>query len=98
MGRRNWRAMAPGGEPRTYKMYLPTTGSPRDFPAEGCRGRAEIRKAKRFHFLHRHMWDTVIILEEGNLPHPQRPRCDILVTWRALNRRHITTSLCAKGE
>ena len=39
----------------------------------------------------------MIILEEGNLPHSRCPRCDILVPWKALNDRHITTAQCAKG-
>ena len=36
-------------------------------------------------------------LEEGNFPHPRCPRCDILVPWSALNRRHLATAQCAKG-
>ena len=47
--------------------------------------------------LHRHVRDTVIILEEGNLPHPRCPKCNMLVPWKALNRRHITITRCAKG-
>ena len=39
----------------------------------------------------------MIILEEGKLPHPWCPQCDMLVTWRALNRRHLATTQCAKG-
>ena len=27
----------------------------------------------------------MVILEEGNLPHPRCPLCDMLVPWRALN-------------
>ena len=50
------------------------------------------------HFLHRHVWDTAIILEEGNIPHPQFPWCDIMVPWKALNGQHVTTSQCAKGK
>ena len=48
-------------------------------------------------FFHRNVRDTAIILEEGNLPHPLRPRCNILVPWCALNRRHLDTNQCAKG-
>ena len=51
----------------------------------------------KVHFIHRHVWDTVGILEEGNLPHPRCPRCDILVSWRTLNRRHPATAQCARG-
>ena len=50
------------------------------------------------HFFHRHFCDTAILLEEGNLPHPQCPRFNILVPWQALNRRHLATAQCAKGE
>ena len=36
-------------------------------------------------------------MEEGNLPHPRCPQFDMLVPWRALNRRHLVTVQCAKG-
>ena len=49
------------------------------------------------HFWRRHVRDTVIILEEGNLPHPQCENCDILVPWRALNGRHKNTAMCKSG-
>ena len=49
------------------------------------------------HFFSRHFRDVVIILEEGNLPHPRCSRCDMLVLWRALNGRHHTTAMCRKG-
>ena len=51
----------------------------------------------RVHFFQRHFRDTVIILEEVNLPHPPCPRCDMLVPWRALNRRYLYTAQCSKG-
>ena len=49
------------------------------------------------HFLHRNVRDTVIILEQGNLHHPQCTRCDMLVTWADLNGRHPNTAQWAKG-
>ena len=52
----------------------------------------------RVFFLHIHVWDTVIILEEGNLPQPQCPWCSMLLTWMALNVQHATTTHCAKEE
>ena len=52
----------------------------------------------RFHFLHRHVLDTVVILEEGNLPHLGCPRCDMLVPWRTLNGSHPDTAQCARGS
>ena len=52
----------------------------------------------RVHSLHRHVLDTVVILEEGNLPHPRCTQCNILVPWRALNGRHHATDQCARGS
>ena len=45
-----------------------------------------------------HFRDTLIILEEGNLPHPWCPWCDILAPCKALNRRQVTTAQCDKEE
>ena len=69
-GRRNWETTSLGREPRTYIMDFPTNGGPQNCPIEGCLGQAATRKVVRVNFLHRHVRDTVIILEEGNLPHP----------------------------
>ena len=41
--------------------------------------------------------DIVIILEEGNLPHPRCPRCEMFVPWWALNGRHKNTEVCRSG-
>ena len=48
-------------------------------------------------FIHRHARDTVIILEERNLPHPRCPRYDMMFPWRDMNRRHLATSQCTMG-
>ena len=40
----------------------------------------------------------MFIVEEGSLPHPLCPRCEILPQQAALNIRHINTSQCSKGE
>ena len=55
------------------------------------------RAAMRVHFVHRHVHDTVVILEEGNLPLPRCPRCDLRVPRRALNGRHLGTAQCKAG-
>ena len=49
------------------------------------------------HFLHRHVLDTVVMLEEGNFSHPRCARCDMQVPWEALNGGHLGTAQCAKG-
>ena len=65
-GRRRWAATVPGGEPSTYMMAVLTAGGPRNCPIEGFPGRAATRTAMRVHFFHRHVQDTVIILEDGS--------------------------------
>ena len=49
------------------------------------------------HFVHWHVHDTVVMLEEGNLPLPRCPRCDLQVTRKALYGRHLGTLQCKKG-
>ena len=51
----------------------------------------------RVHFWHRHVRDTVVILEKVNLSHPQFPLCDMLVTWNTLNGMHMRTAQCNRG-
>ena len=42
-------------------------------------------------------WENVVMLEEGNLPLPRCPRCDLQVTRKALNGRHLGTLQFKKG-
>ena len=51
----------------------------------------------RVNFVHRHVHDTAVILEEGNLPLPRCPRCTLQVSRKALNGRHLGTSQCRMG-
>ena len=60
-----------GDDPRTYKMAFPVRVGPRPFPVKGCSGRASTWMMMRVQFWHRHVRDTVVILEEGNFPHPR---------------------------
>ena len=55
---------------------------------------SETRAAMRVHFVHRRVHDTVVLLEEGNLPLPRCPRCDLQVSRKALNGRHLETNQC----
>ena len=89
---------APGRETRSYKMDFSTVvGGARNCPIKGCRGQAATQMVMSLHFLHWHVRDTMIIMEEGNLPHQWCPQCDILVPWKSLNGQHVTTAQCAKG-
>ena len=51
----------------------------------------------RVHLVHRHVLDTVVMLEEGNFPYPRCARCDMQVPRKALNGLHLGTAQCAKG-
>ena len=59
--------------------------------------RVDTRTGVCVHFLNRNMHDTVIILEEVKLPHPQYPCCDMLLLWVVLNDRQPNTTQCTKG-
>ena len=72
-------------------------GSRRQCPVEGCPGVSETRAAMRAHFVHWHVHDTVVILEEANLPLPRCPWCDLQVSRKALNGRHLGTNPCRTG-
>ena len=67
-------------------------GSRRQCRVEDFQGVSETRAAMRVHFVHRHVHDTVVILEEGNLPLPRCPRCNLQVSRKALNGRHLETN------
>ena len=43
------------------------------------------------HFWYRHVQDTVVILEEVNIPRPRCSLCDIILPWRLLNGYHKST-------
>ena len=77
---------------RRFKTRNGTAVGPKNCPIKGCQGRAAMRTVIRVQFLHRHDRDNVVILEEGNLPHPRYQWCNMLVPWQALNGRHITTA------
>ena len=64
------------------------------FPEEGFRGGGEtICINLLLHFGHFHVQDTIVILDEGNRPHPHFPYCEIFVPLAALNRHYPTTAL-----
>ena len=83
-----------GDKTRTYRLAFPAKAGPRPFPAEGCSGWASTQTEIKVQFWHRHIRDTVVILEEGNLLQPWCPLCDMLVPWKALNGTHRCTAQC----
>ena len=87
----------PKGEPQMYRMSFSTVAGQRDCTVKGCKGREVTRIGLHVHFLHRHMRDTMVIREKGNLPHPRLPSCDMLVPWSALNGHHPNIAQYANG-
>ena len=78
-GRWGWADKPFGEAPQMYRMAFLAAGGPWNCLVEFCTGRTETRTAMRLHFLHRNFQNTVVILEEGNLPHTQLPSCEVLV-------------------
>ena len=78
-------------------MSFSAKEGPRRCPVEVCLGFLTTSTAMRVHFVHQHVQDTVVMLEEGNLPLPQFFRCDLQVTRKALNGCHMGTLQCKKG-
>ena len=56
---------------RKYRIVLLATGGLQSFPVEGCSGQVATRNTMRVHFMHNYVLDTVVILEEVDLPHPR---------------------------
>ena len=74
--------------PRTHRMEFPEKAEPITYPVNICSVRTSKQTVMRVHFCHWNVRNTVVILEEGNLHHPQCPLCEILVPWSALNGMH----------
>ena len=84
----------PPREAQTYQVYFPKHSPSLQCPVAGCLGGASSRTNLRIHFVHRHVWDTTVILEEGSRPYPRCPQCNMFVPQKALTCRHLTTVLC----
>ena len=52
----------------------------------------------RFHFEHRLAQDAIMILEYGNQPSPRCPKCDMFVSHKALNGRHLATTFFCRVD
>ena len=79
-------------ELRTYRMAFPENAGRRPCSVEGCSGQAATRMVTWVHFWHGNVRDNMVILEEGNLPHPQCLLCDMLEQWWSLNGPHKRTA------
>ena len=64
----------------------------RPLPVEAFSVWVDTLTALRVHFWHRHVRDTVVILEKGNFSNTRCPLCDMIVMWRSLNVSHKCTA------
>ena len=62
-----------GDKPITFRMTFPEKAVPRPCPVEGCSGQSATRTSIQIHSCHWHVRDSMVILEEGNILHPQCP-------------------------
>ena len=56
-------------------MNFPARDDRRQCPVEGCPGVSATQAAMRVHFVNRHVHDTMVILEEDNLPRTPLSLC-----------------------
>ena len=84
--------------PKMYRMSFLSAEVPRNGPVEGCRGRASTRSALGVNFLHRHIRETMLILEDDNLPYPLCPPFYIMLPLTSLNGKNTTIAQCTKGS
>ena len=96
--RQQWSTPDAGTGPQNFGMTFLEKGGPRSYPVAGCPVRLATRTKMRVQFLHWHVLDTMVIMEEGNFPHPWCAQCDMLVPRRSLNGRHPATEQCTRGE
>ena len=79
----------PRVEAQTYRVSLPKRLLRLRCLVEGCLGWDSNRTNLQVHFAHCHVQDTILILYEGNRPYPLCPKCNMFVSHKALNGRHI---------
>ena len=94
-------AGGPGGPPpppptttketQTYRVSFPKHLSLLRLPVAGCLGGASSRTNLQIHFVHCYVWDTIMILEEGNGSYPRCPQCDMFMPQKSLNSRNLVT-------
>jgi hypothetical protein len=85
------------GPPARYCISFPSYADSINCPVDGCPGRATNRNNLRRHFMHRHVRDELVILEEGTALLPRCELCDMFVTYKSLNQSHQQSAYCREG-
>jgi hypothetical protein len=66
-------------------------------PVPHCVGEASTKWVLRWHFLHRHPQDLVVLPSKGTVPFPQCERCGMQIETGTLYGKHQRTRLCREG-
>ena len=82
------------GIPTQYRVSFPAILALLRFPVEGCRGTSSSKTNLRLNFAYRHPQNIIVILEEGNKPHPRCFQCEMFVPQEAINQAHPTSAMC----
>ena len=86
----------PPPNPMIYRVSLTIAARSVECPLEVC-SEGSMRTNLRIHFLYCHIWDTIVILEEDNHPHPRILAFDIFVPWLVLKHHLPTSVICMWG-
>ena len=68
-----------------------------DFPLEGCPRKAINCPNLQMNFMHHHMEDNIVILNEGTRSHTRYDQCDMLILSEALEEGHLFTERRNRG-
>ena len=79
-----------------YRVSFPAILSQLRCAVEGCQCSASSWTNLWVHFSHRHPWDRIVIVEEGNQPHSHFPLCDMFFPQEELNQAHPTSDMCQR--
>ena len=61
-----WDTTPPPPDPKIYRVYFPIAAGLVGFPVEGCVRQKTTRTNLWINFLYRPLWETIVIMEEGN--------------------------------
>ena len=60
---------------------------------KGCSGRETSHTNLHIHYIHRHLEDTIVVLNKGPCPHPWRNQCNIFIPQKKMLARHLGTTI-----
>ena len=81
--------------PSIYRASFTKAARLVGFLVEDCGGWVTTRTNLRINLVHRHMRETIVIMEGGNCYHYRCSSYNMFVPWEEINHHHPTTALCA---